>query len=249
MKSLKALASFNILSAAIVGVIGLMGTVVTPTMAVAVPVSIINPSFEDDVLAAGVLCGPSTGCISSPWVEGNDTGLYRPTGDHATDGFLDPVPNGANVAFSNQANISQVLGAVLLPNMIYTLTVDVGAWISAPNVFPPNPSIQLWIWNGTTSILLGSAPVSAPPGYFNPMSLVVVTDAFTPGLGDQIQIILSHGVLQNPGEFSQVWWDNVRLDASPAGVVPLPAALPLFASGLGVMGLLGWRRRRKKAAA
>jgi hypothetical protein len=26
---------------------------------------------------------------------------------------------------------------------------------------------------------------------------------------------------------------------------PLPAALPLFATGLGVMGLLGWRRKRK----
>lgn len=31
--------------------------------------------------------------------------------------------------------------------------------------------------------------------------------------------------------------------------VPLPAALPLFASGLGVMGLLAWRRRRKVQAA
>ena len=29
---------------------------------------------------------------------------------------------------------------------------------------------------------------------------------------------------------------------------PLPAALPLFASGLGVLGLLGWRRKRKNAA-
>ena len=27
--------------------------------------------------------------------------------------------------------------------------------------------------------------------------------------------------------------------------VPIPAALPLFASGLGVLGLLGWRRKRK----
>ena len=29
--------------------------------------------------------------------------------------------------------------------------------------------------------------------------------------------------------------------------VPLPAALPLFAIGLGLMGLLGWRRKRKGA--
>jgi hypothetical protein len=29
---------------------------------------------------------------------------------------------------------------------------------------------------------------------------------------------------------------------------PLPAALPLFAGGLGAMGLLGWRRKRKAAA-
>jgi hypothetical protein len=35
------------------------------------------------------------------------------------------------------------------------------------------------------------------------------------------------------------------LDAQPT---PLPAALPLFATGLGALGLLGWRRKRKAAA-
>ncbi len=30
---------------------------------------------------------------------------------------------------------------------------------------------------------------------------------------------------------------------------PLPAALPLFATGIGMVGLLGWRRKRKNAAA
>jgi hypothetical protein len=29
---------------------------------------------------------------------------------------------------------------------------------------------------------------------------------------------------------------------------PIPAALPLFATGLGALGLLGWRRKRKQAA-
>ena len=30
--------------------------------------------------------------------------------------------------------------------------------------------------------------------------------------------------------------------------VPLPATLPLFVKGLGALGLLGWRRKRKAAA-
>ena len=31
---------------------------------------------------------------------------------------------------------------------------------------------------------------------------------------------------------------------TPVGTVPLPGALPLFATGLGVLSLLGWRRKR-----
>lgn len=37
-------------------------------------------------------------------------------------------------------------------------------------------------------------------------------------------------------------------DAGYYSATPLPAALPLFSSGLGVMGLLGWRRKRKAQA-
>jgi hypothetical protein len=39
---------------------------------------------------------------------------------------------------------------------------------------------------------------------------------------------------------------TVTTTASPA--TPLPGALPLFATGLGGLGLLGWRRKRKQAA-
>jgi hypothetical protein len=42
--------------------------------------------------------------------------------------------------------------------------------------------------------------------------------------------------------------------SAPAGTwsvtsTPLPAALPLVTTGLGMMGLFGWRRKRKNAAA
>ncbi len=33
-----------------------------------------------------------------------------------------------------------------------------------------------------------------------------------------------------------------------SSVTPLPAALPLFATGLGALGLLGWRRKKKASA-
>lgn len=41
--------------------------------------------------------------------------------------------------------------------------------------------------------------------------------------------------------------DNAQF-AGYASPTPLPAALPLFGSGLGLMGLLGWRKKRKVAA-
>jgi len=37
------------------------------------------------------------------------------------------------------------------------------------------------------------------------------------------------------------------LNIGNEGTTPLPAALPLFATGLGGLGLLGWRRKRKTA--
>jgi len=43
-------------------------------------------------------------------------------------------------------------------------------------------------------------------------------------------------------EHSGVW------SFADAVVTPLPAALPLFTGGLGVIGLLGWRRKKKVAA-
>ena len=41
---------------------------------------------------------------------------------------------------------------------------------------------------------------------------------------------------------------DTLISENPPASAPLPAALPLFATGLGALGLLGWRRKRKAAA-
>jgi hypothetical protein len=44
-------------------------------------------------------------------------------------------------------------------------------------------------------------------------------------------------------------FDSITIGGNQGGETPLPAALPLFASGLGALGLLGWRRKRKNSTA
>jgi hypothetical protein len=81
---------------------------------------------------------------------------------------------------------------------------------------------------------------------------VTLSDAnFT---GDSLASILSNVTeLQIRGEFinnsEAEGLDNVMLTTAAVTATPLPAALPLFATGLGALGLLGWRRKRKARAA
>jgi hypothetical protein len=50
------------------------------------------------------------------------------------------------------------------------------------------------------------------------------------------------GIVSVPGE------RGLASLAGTAVLTPLPAALPLFATGIGGLGLLGWRRKRKAQA-
>jgi len=58
------------------------------------------------------------------------------------------------------------------------------------------------------------------------------------------------GAMQEIGGYFGVAGNSIQVQSGSApAVTPLPAALPLFASGLGALGLLGWRRKRKAPAA
>jgi hypothetical protein len=97
-------------------------------------------------------------------------------------------------------------------------------------------SVTFYSGPGATGLIgtvTGSALTpSAPDTGFN-----VVTFLATGGtIGS---VVFSDGTGQPAFEYADV-------GLSPT---PLPAALPLYAAGIGVMGVLGWRRKRKQLAA
>jgi hypothetical protein len=69
-----------------------------------------------------------------------------------------------------------------------------------------------------------------------------------PPLSESFGVIFGLPTGANGIEFAFYGW-GLEIDP-PANTTatPLPAALPLFATGLGVVGLLGWCRKRKTAA-
>ena len=79
----------------------------------------------------------------------------------------------------------------------------------------------------------------------------------TGGTGDHLSLYIPPSSLTDAGGLIDGGaFDHGALKGPPIGITggsiaetPLPATLPLFASGLGALGLLGWRRKRKSTAA
>src|SRR5262249_7994177 len=65
------------------------------------------------------------------------------------------------------------------------------------------------------------------------------------GFRDTVNLIYGFTWLATGGDQKNTGFTAIEV---PAPATPLPAALPLFATGLGALGFLGWRRKRRQAA-
>ena len=86
-------------------------------------------------------------------------------------------------------------------------------------------------------------PFNLSISYSDTLTILGTTISFLDG-GSLWQVAVNELTLPpNPGGTITGWLTAQLTDPVPQ--TPLPAALPLFASGLGAMGLVGWWRKRK----
>jgi len=99
-----------------------------------------------------------------------------------------------------------------------------------------------------TNMIIG--PPDASGNYSNG-NASVADGHFSPYINGTASFVLTDADITTATMIRGVTFDfgtgpDTFLPATPIGVTPLPAALPLFASGLGALGLLlAWRRKRK----
>ncbi|MHC4129220.1 MAG: PEP-CTERM sorting domain-containing protein [Planctomycetota bacterium] len=137
------------------------------------------------------------------------------------------VPDGVNTTHSNGGTMSQVLAAVLEPNTIYTIHVELG---NRPETPFPGYMVQLL---AAGSLLAEDVSSVAPPSETFATSQVTYTATIADAhLGGALEIrLVSFGIQTN--------FDDVRVTAT---VIPAPGMLAL----LGVAGLAGCSRRRRR---
>jgi hypothetical protein len=109
---------------------------------------------------------------------------------------------------------------------------------------PPNGSN---LYSAANASIIGDNPnvVSSPTFTITIPGVTSLTNLAT----DISSVFFIFGTADDPFDLVQGSCIDCTIVIGNNGVTPIPGALPLFASGGGLLGFLGWRRKRKQAGA
>jgi hypothetical protein len=144
-------------------------------------------------------------------------------------------------SFGQDPGIIPDLGVLSLSSSA-SLLVDGFSGISGPNSFGPGGFTLANTFSGPLVHLdPGLLLIGVPSGYSSDSVLATSKDTWDNAT------LASLGV--TPGTYIWTWGtgadQSFTLDILATPAIPISPALPLFATGLGALGLLGWRRKRK----
>lgn len=221
----------------------------------AAPISLTNGSFESGASATascgGTCAYSTTGATVSGWVtnsragvqfNGTQTGVYGANDDGGWRAYVDSVAIGDGAS----GLLTSTTSILIVPGMTYTVSVDIQ---HGPNQIWPTGTVN---FQPFVALLANNVAVQGPaylatdPGAGN--TWVTLTGSWTAPAsfaGQSLAVQLgatNYSAPSVPG--SQAFFDNVRLDATPAPT-PEPATMALGGLGLLALGLV--RRYRKSA--
>jgi hypothetical protein len=220
--------------------IGLLMMVATPSMALTFSWSFVTTGDSDNVgetisgLIAGLHEGDNLGSelddlyvsVTGTPTDGlllDDWGFYSLTDPTTTVAF---TVTGGVMTFANAAFF--IGGDLLGPELYFSLNNTVG-WYS-PMLADRNIPVYWYAgWGDNTAF--------TPRAYYT--------------LNPDLNLSWAQLSLTDDGKrfIEAAKFNNATTSFAPAPEVPIPAALPLYAAGLGAMGFFGWRKRKAAPAA
>lgn len=217
--------------------------------AISAPINLLtNPGFETGTLAGWIAGGNSSTAVGIAGIAIPGTFFPSHVGVNSGNDAAYAVVNQGGVLAPADKFITLSQTIAVDPSTTYSTGYFAGVFANNPNDGPfgfGNSTVN----PGLVDIKINGVSIAPTFPLFINNAFVEVLGSFTTGAGQTSLTVLFSASASGTGTVGLSLDDFFFTAEASNTATPLPAALPLFASGIGGLGLLGWRRKKKAALA